>query len=288
MKKPLLAILLGLVIIVAFDLLLGLFPLPGDSADDDPYLGFSSLSPVYESYRADDGSERMRTRPVKQKWFNEQDFPARKAPGTRRIFTLGGSTTYGHPYLNRTSFSGFLQRLLDSSPGAGRFEVINAGGISYASYRVRLVLREVLACEPDLIVILTGHNEFLESRTYPQFEQGVGALEQVKGWLRATNTYRLLEPVLAPVAKLRKSDKPAAAAPGVLGPEVETMLDQSAGLDQYHRDTAFAERVFEHFRYNLTAMIGMCREAGVPVVAFHPKQENLEDLFLRLSTGATN
>jgi ABC-2 type transport system ATP-binding protein len=29
-------------------------------------------------------------------------------------------------------------------------------------------------------------------------------------------------------------------------------------------------------------------EAGVPVVAFFPRPENLEDLFLRLSTGATN
>jgi ABC-2 type transport system ATP-binding protein len=29
-------------------------------------------------------------------------------------------------------------------------------------------------------------------------------------------------------------------------------------------------------------------EAGVPVVAFFPKAENLEDLFMRLSTGATN
>ena len=32
-------------------------------------------------------------------------------------------------------------------------EVINAGGISYASYRVKVVLQELLAYDPDLIIL---------------------------------------------------------------------------------------------------------------------------------------
>ncbi len=45
-------------------------------------------------------------------------------------------------------------------------EVINVGGISYASYRIAAILDEVLQHEPDLVVIYMGHNEFLEARTY--------------------------------------------------------------------------------------------------------------------------
>jgi hypothetical protein len=41
-------------------------------------------------------------------------------------------------------------------------------------------------------------------------------------------------------------------------------------------------------REDLPALHKKLVEAGVPVVAFFPKAENLEDLFKRLSTGATN
>src|SRR5690606_36651928 len=99
-----------------------------------------------------------------------QSFPARKQPGTFRIFTLGGSTTYGHPWRASTSFSGWLRELLagldTSAGGPRRFEVINAGGISYASYRATRLAAELARFEPDLFVVYNGHNEFLEERTY--------------------------------------------------------------------------------------------------------------------------
>ena len=41
-------------------------------------------------------------------------------------------------------------------------------------------------------------------------------------------------------------------------------------------------------REDLPALHKKLVEANVPVIAFFPKAENLEDLFLRLSTGATN
>lgn len=45
---------------------------------------------------------------------------------------------------------------------------------------------------------------------------------------------------------------------------------------------------FSGVREDLPALHKKLVEAEVPVVAFFPKSENLEDLFLRLSTGATN
>ncbi|MEZ5362267.1 MAG: hypothetical protein R2748_07970 [Bryobacterales bacterium] len=45
-------------------------------------------------------------------------------------------------------------------------EVINAGGVSYASYRVAAVMEELAQYEPDAFLIYSGHNEFLERRTY--------------------------------------------------------------------------------------------------------------------------
>ncbi len=277
MTKRLLALAAGVVLIALFDIMLGLLPLPVEQiASHDPFLGFSAVNPVFESYRDGHGAERLRTSTLKQKWFNSQDFPAAKKDDVRRIFTLGGSTTYGRPYFNQTSYTGWLQTLLNSSPGAGKFEVINAGGISYASYRVKVVLRELLAYEPDLIIILTGHNEFLESRTYPEMSDGLPAISQLKALLGKSNTYKLLESLLEPVVRGEEKNNAAGKGPGVLGEEVETLLDQSAGLSMYRRDTVFAAKVFEHFRFNVAEMISLCRDAGVPVLFCSPV-DNLKD-----------
>jgi ABC-2 type transport system ATP-binding protein len=48
------------------------------------------------------------------------------------------------------------------------------------------------------------------------------------------------------------------------------------------------EMVFTGQREDLPALHKKLVEADVPVISFFPKTENLEDLFMRLSTGATN
>ena len=48
----------------------------------------------------------------------------RQAPETYRIFCLGGSTTYGRPYNDTTSFAGWLRELLPVADPQRRWEVI--------------------------------------------------------------------------------------------------------------------------------------------------------------------
>ena len=128
-------VLLGLFLLVVFELVLRLFGLGTLAVSEDPFVGFSGHHPVFETYRAEDGSLQARTVREKLKWFNEQQFPVCKDSGTFRIFTLGGSTAYGRPYRARTSFSGWLEEVLkEAAEPARHFEVINAAGISYASY----------------------------------------------------------------------------------------------------------------------------------------------------------
>ena len=170
-KQRILLVFFGLIFFFLIEIILRLVPVGVESpAESDPFVGFSELHPLFVSYRAKDGSLRMKTAPGKLRWFNSQDFAAEKEPGTFRIFTLGGSTTYGRPYQDATSFSGWLRELLNHIPNSSlRYEVINAGGISYASYRVVKILEELLQYDPDLFIIYTGHNEFLETRTYENF-----------------------------------------------------------------------------------------------------------------------
>ena len=98
--------------------------------EEDPYVGFSSQLRLYEPTGRGD---ELRTARNKLQLFNEQTFSRAKPSGVYRIFTLGGSTTYGRPFDDRTSFSGWLRTYLTALDDSKVWEVINAGGISYAT-----------------------------------------------------------------------------------------------------------------------------------------------------------
>ncbi len=90
---------------------------------------------------------------------------------------MGGSTTYGHPYWDATSFAGWLRQYLPVVDPEHNWEVINAGGISYASYRVAALMEELSQYEPDIFIVYSVHNEFLERRTYADmFDQPAAAV----------------------------------------------------------------------------------------------------------------
>jgi len=280
LKQRILLILFGISLLAALELVLQLLPLGAESeAEGDPFIGFSSTNPLFVPYRTVSGGKRMKTAHGKLMWFNPQDFELRKEPGTFRIFTLGGSTTYGHPFADATSFSGWLRKLLGRIPdSAVRYEVINAGGISYASYRVVTVLKELLKYEPDLFVIYTGHNEFLETRTYKDFFNQSSLTFKTRELLSRLKSYRLLARCYRNLrANFTRGPEPGSqASTNVLTPEVQTILDRSAGLEYYQRDTLFFRGVFEHFHYNVARMKRLCRQAGVPVLFLEPV-DNIKD-----------
>lgn len=91
---------------------------------------------------------------------NFEPFPAKKAPGTFRIFVLGESTTIGYPYMNNGSFHRWLQyRLMHTYPERD-FEIINLSLTAVNSFTVLGFAKEVVNYEPDAILVYSGHNEY--------------------------------------------------------------------------------------------------------------------------------
>ena len=80
--------------------------------------------------------------------------------------------------------------------------MINAGGISYASYRMVPLIKEALRFRPDLVVIYTGHNEFLERRTYSGLLDQGRALVTLRSILERLRIYRGLDLLLEPLVSL--------------------------------------------------------------------------------------
>lgn len=195
-------------------------------------------------------------------YFRPASFANQKPKQARRIFVLGGSTVQGRPYATETSFAKFLELWLTEERGdqddASPVEVINCGGVSYASYRLEYILREVLRHAPDLIILYSGHNEFLEDRTDQELARYQRSLS---GWLR-----RNLRCVDA-FAKLRESNQD-----DTLGP-LQARLDRPGGLNLYQRDPVWHQAIETQFSETLVNMIDMCDVASVPILLCVPTSD---------------
>ncbi len=139
-----LVVFFGLIELVL--LLIGVKPI---SYEEDPYVGFSSQIPFY----VEAGGGKVKTARNKLAFFNQQEFSKEKEGGVTRIFCVGGSTTYGRPYDDMTSFCGWLRELLPVADPSQKWELTNAGGISYASYRVAALTEELVEYEPDVLIV---------------------------------------------------------------------------------------------------------------------------------------
>ncbi|KPK23678.1 MAG: hypothetical protein AMJ61_15365 [Desulfobacterales bacterium SG8_35_2] len=246
---------------------LALFGVKPALKTEDPFVGFASNVPLFVPAPGPGGRQVMTTATNKLNNFNQQSFPLEKAPGTFRIFCLGGSTTYGRPYNDITSFAGWLRELLPAADRNKNWEVINAGGISYASYRAAHLMEELINYQPDLFIIYTGHNEFLEERTYskikdipPVIRTSVSLLAKTRTWSAMTSALQGLG--LSP--QQEKQDRENLAL------EVVTILDKSAGLNRYTRDDALQEKILRHYRVSLERMAGMARSVGAKVIFVTP------------------
>jgi len=236
---------------------------------EDPFLGFQGHVPVFEFKPANDSKApgKYVTRRSKLPYFNDQEFPAEKSRDEFRIFTFGGSTTYGRPYTGETSFSRWLEINLQVIDPGTKYRVINVGGVSYASYRIINLMLEMVQYGPDLFVVYTGHNEFLEDRTYESIREGAASTVWLRRNLNRMKFYTLLRKVWLAG---KERDKQAAEAKFQMTGEVNAILDQSFGLNWYHKDPDRDRAIRNHFEINLRNMVDIAAYHKIPMVFIVP------------------
>lgn len=260
-KKLLFSVVTTLVVLAVIELALRVAGVQPVTDTRDPFVGFSQQVPLMESVRDEAGNEWMRTAKSKLVWFNEQTFPKRKDKDARRVFSLGGSTTYGHPYDDTTSFSGWMREYLPVVDPSHRWEVINCGGISYASYRVAALMEELVQYEPDVFVVYSAHNEFLERRTYADmFERSTASL-QIHAALSKTRTFAFADRLL---------NREPAQPSNLLPAEVDEVLNHTIGPTNYHRDPKWRNQVLAHYELNLRRMVAIARRANCEIIFVTP------------------
>ncbi len=257
------AILLGLAPFVLAELIFVALNWGHPNDQLDLYVEFTGTKPLF--VLSDDG-ERREIPLGRQSFFRPESFAARKADDEYRVFCLGGSTVQGRPYAIETSFTTWLELSLQTADPSRTWEVVNCGGVSYASYRLAPILDEVLDYKPDLVILYTGHNEFLEDRTYESVKRPSPAFRAA--WTIATRA-RIFNVAREVYGRVIYPD-PEPLKKDLLPEEVEARLDYRGGLDKYHRDDTWRANVVEHFRFNIHRIVSRCQQAGVPIWIVDP------------------
>ena len=250
-KKILFAFLPTLVLLSVLEASLWIFGYESPVAD--PYESFVLRKPLFVANEVDG----LTTAFPRRKFFHTQSFTVTKRPSTRRIFVFGGSTTYGYA-LDDPIRDGYVSRLgnmLARDDPRHTYEMINCGGIAYASYRLVDLVEECLAYGPDLVIIMSGHNEFVEARYYTELKS-VDSLIQ-RTWYKL-RTVRLLAHVSNSIkAKTYEGTR-----------EEQSLLHDNPHVGERYivRDAAEFEHTLEHYTRNLNRMIDACQANNTPVV----------------------
>ena len=227
------------------------------AAREDPFHGFSRQLRVFET-DTESGVYRTSTRAA-QRSFNMQEFPLEKANDELRVFVLGGSSAYGFPWGASRAFSSVLERALQASFPQRDVHVVNAAGMSYGSHRLRILTHELLDYSPDVLLIYTGHNEFVERSFYDRITEAEPLPQGLRLALHRWRLYSALARLIAPATKEDAAPTAEAAAAELIGFDAER---------RYSTNVAQAEReeVRALFEDNLRAIVAEAQRAGVAVV----------------------
>ena len=273
-KQFLYALIIFILFFGGVELILALSGVKPISLTEDPLVGFAANVPLFVEERRNDNTPVLKTAKNKLVFFNYQEFPKAKDTNSYRIFCVGGSTTFGRPFRHKVSFCGWLETFLNTADSGRKWEVINAGGVSYASYRVANQMRELVQYQPDLFIVYTGQNEFLEERSY-------GRLADLPSWmiytysvLNSTRTYSGMKRLYD---AWRPNSLQQARKRFEVSGEVDDILTHTLGPISYHRDDDLRRQILTHYRLNLERIVRLARDAGAEVIFVKPVV-NLKDM----------
>lgn len=189
---------------------------------------------------------------------NRELFKKVKDPGCLRIFVLGESTTIGYPYFHNGSFHRWLAyRLMHLYPDK-EFEMINLSLTAVNSYTVLGFARQLLAYQPDAILIYTGHNEYYGAL-------GVGSTQRIGGSPQLVNLvlrlreFRIVQLLTHTYGLLKKLFSPRSPA------AEETRMQFMVGDQQIPEGSVLYRRGIGQFVSNMKAVLQFFSAHHIPV-----------------------
>lgn len=227
--------------------------------------GYGSGYPLFVETGSSEGWLRMNPF-VGHRYFSEDaivpgvtrdPFREGKTPETIRLVVQGGSSALGYPYFYGGAFPRMLERRLERTFPERPLEVVNTAMTAVNSYTLLDFADEIVAIEPDAVLIYAGHNEYYGALGVGS-SQSVGRRRPVVRAYLALRRLRTVQLLRAALAGLRS-----------LGPAPEagarTQMERMVGERTIPYGSPLYERGVEQFRSNLAELLARYRRAGIPV-----------------------
>ena len=208
-------------------------------------------------------------RDVARRYFTRQErvpaspgdvFLADKDSTVFRLFVQGGSSAAGYPYYYGGSFSRMLEQRLQQTFPERTIEVVNTAMAAVNSYTMLDFVDEIIARQPDAVLIYAGHNEFYGA-------MGVGSTKSL-GWSRVlVNLYLRLQD-LRIVQGLRALMGRAATGLGGRAPGERpgrTLMEEMVGEQRIPYRARLYRQGLAQFRGNLRDLLARYRVHHIPV-----------------------
>ena len=266
-----LSITLGLSVFAVFE---GICRVVGWGSSASLPAAFDEFAAVRPLFQYSDTDRLWQIADNRREFFAADSFAGEKSPTGFRVFVFGGSTVQGRPFSVPTSFASFLEIALHNLNPHIDWEVVNCGGISYASYRLLPIMEECVNHQPDLYIVCTGHNEFLECVTYNEVRQSAAAVKQGYALFSRLNSFRLFAEAFR--SGVENATRPEKRSTAKLSTEVDAILDHSGGLELYTRSRLQRAQVVTAFADNVQRMVAIASAGNVPLLLIRPPS-NLRD-----------
>ena len=188
--------------------------------------------------------------------FKQALFRKTKLPLTYRILCIGESSMFGVPYQMTANIPGIVRKQLRHLHPDREIEVVNLGASAINTNVILDMSSELLALQPDLVLIYTGHNEFYGP-------DGVGAsfLEKRLPFLTPLK-YSVRDLSIAGLIRSWLSDAPGTHSPGL----DMTLMKQVSQNNKIQLSSSDAERIFSRFESNLTSLVELFAKRNIPLV----------------------
>lgn len=229
--------------------------------------GYGNDYPLFKPLE-EDPRYLVRNSEVARRYFAQQAnvpaalhdvFAADKGDDEYRIFVQGGSTAAGFPFYHGGAFSRMLEHRLQQTFPDRTIEVVNTAMDAVNSYTLLDLADEIIAQQPDAVLIYAGHNEYYGAL-------GVGSTESLGRFRRLVNTYlrlrrfrtvQLLRNALAGIARRFASDDG--------GSDSSTLMARMVSDQAIPYGSPSYDLGLQQFRANLSDLLAKYERAGIPV-----------------------
>ncbi len=189
-------------------------------------------------------------------------FLADKPENGFRVFAMGGSSAAGYPYGFNGTYSRVVNDVLQDALPDRHVEVVNVGISAINSYTLYDQVDEIIAQDPDAILIYAGHNEFYGAL-------GVGSNENLGGFpgfvrfylkLQRLKTFLFLRSIIVDSGKWFST-----TFGNTEYDETATLMERIVDSRSIELGSSKHELAMIQFQSNLNAIIKKYQDEGIPV-----------------------